>query len=133
MVRITEAVRAAMVEHARQDAPVEACGYLGAKDGIVMACYRMKNIDASGEHFTLDPEEQFSILRDMRKNTIQLAAVYHSHPATPARPSVEDIQLAYDPDIHYVIVSLMDGEERVRSFRIRDSRVENEDIEIVDS
>ena len=132
MVRITKAVLAAIVEHARQDAPVEACGYLGERDGIITACYRMKNCDGSGEHFSLDPEEQFSVLRDMRNNNIQLAAVYHSHPATPARPSEEDIRLAHDPGIRYIIISLMNGEDSIRSFRIRDSRVEHEDIEIME-
>ena len=132
MVHITTAVLTAILEHAREESPIEACGYLGSQGGTIMAFYRMKNVDVSGEHFTLDPDEQFSVLRDMRNNNIQLAAVYHSHPATPARPSDEDIRLAYDPGIRYIIISLMNGEEPVRSFRIRDSRVEQEDIEIVE-
>jgi len=129
---MTETVLAELIEHARRDAPLEACGYLGGKDGIITVCYPMKNIDSSGEHFSLDPEEQFSVFRDIRKNNKTLAAVYHSHPDSPARPSVEDIRLAYDPDIHYVIVSLMGGVESVNSFLIKDSVVKPEGIEVFD-
>ncbi len=132
MIRMTETVLTEIVDHARQDAPLEVCGYLGAKDGIIMVCYRMKNIDVSGEHFTLDPEEQFSVLKDMKKKGVKLTAVYHSHPATPARPSEEDIRLAFDPDILYVIVSLMNGKESVKVFRIIGSHAEPEDIEILE-
>jgi len=45
-------------------------------------------------------------------------AVYHSHPATPARPSLEDLRLAHDPKMVYVIVSLMAGVAPVRAFKI---------------
>jgi len=128
---MTKAVWDNIIDHARQDYPVEACGYLGAADGIITACYRMKNTDDSGEHFTLDPGEQFSVIRDMRKNGMKLTAVYHSHPVTPARPSAEDIRLAYDPDVSYVIVSLKNGNESVKSFLIRDNEVEPEEIEVV--
>ena len=69
---------------------------------------------------------------DGEKKGFELAGVYHSHPTSPARPSQEDIKLAYDPDLSYVIVSLADWENPLKSFRIRDSQVEPEEIEIVD-
>jgi proteasome lid subunit RPN8/RPN11 len=67
----------------------------------------------------------------MRAAGLQLRAIYHSHPATAARPSEEDIRLAYDPGVSYVIVSLAEENPAVRSFRIRALQVEPEDIEIV--
>ncbi len=132
MIQMTKAVWKAIISHAQKDAPIEACGYLGQTDGIITVCRPMKNIDESGEHFTLDPEEQFSAVKEMRKNGVRLAAVYHSHPETLARPSEEDIRLAYDPGISYVIVSLESGGESVKSFLIRDSQVTTEEIEIVE-
>ncbi|MHB9029919.1 MAG: M67 family metallopeptidase [Candidatus Latescibacterota bacterium] len=132
MIRMSKTIWTEIIEHARRDAPIEACGYLGEENGVISVCRPMRNMDASGEHFTLDPDEQFAVLRELRKNGVRLAAVYHSHPATPARPSAEDIRLAYDPVISYVIVSLKDGADTVKSFRIKDSRAENEAIEIVE-
>ena len=131
MLKITENVITGMVAHARGEAPIEACGYLAKKEGVVVHQYKMKNMDASKMHFTLDPEEQFKAMRDMRDKGFKLAGVYHSHPTTSAHPSKEDIRLAYDPDISYVIVSLADGSENVKSFKINESRVEPEPIDIV--
>ena len=91
----------------------------------------MKNVDQSPEHYSFDPQEQFKTVREARANGFELCAVYHSHPETPARPSEEDIKLAFDPHISYVIVSLADRKEEVKSFRITDGRVEAENIEIV--
>jgi len=50
-----------MIEHARAESPLEACGYLAEKDGVITAVFRMTNIDASAQHFSLDPAEQFDI------------------------------------------------------------------------
>ena len=128
MLRIETDIIAGMVGHAKRVAPVEACGYLAGKDGLVTRQYRLKNIDASEIHFSLDPREQFDAVRDMRERGLALAAVYHSHPETPARPSAEDIKLALDPDISYVIVSLSDGVETVESFKINEDGVEKEEL-----
>lgn len=121
-----------IIEHAKREAPVEACGYLAAKDGIVSRYYDLTNIDHSQEHFSFDPKEQFAVVKDARAKGYEVCAVYHSHPATPARPSVEDIRLAYDPVISYVIVSLAGGQEDVRSFKIAGGKAEREDLEMVD-
>ena len=121
-----------MIEHARAESPLEACGYLAQKDGVITAVFRMKNIDASAQHFSLDPAEQFAAVRKMRADGLHMAAVYHSHPASPARPSVEDIRLANDPDLKYLIVSLDHAEPDVKSFIIRGGQVLPDPIEIVE-
>ncbi len=131
MLYLSQEVIDAIIVHARQEAPVEACGYLAEREGIVVGSYPLTNMDASQEHFSLSPAEQFAAVREMRAAGLQVRAIYHSHPASPARPSEEDIKLAYDPDISYVIVSLAEENPVVRSFRIRAPQVEQEDIEIV--
>ena len=120
-----------MISHAKEVAPIEACGYLAEKNGEVVAFYKMTNVDASADHYTLDPKEQFSRVKEIRSAGMELCAVYHSHPVSPARPSQEDIRLAYDPSLSYVIVSLADQGEVVNSFRIKNVIVESEEIEIV--
>jgi proteasome lid subunit RPN8/RPN11 len=121
-----------IIAHAQKEAPLEACGYLAGKDGIIVKHYELTNTDKSEEHFSFDPKEQFETLRDARQNGLEMSAVYHSHPATPARPSEEDKRLAYDPNIRYVIISLADGMADVRSFRIVNSAVTPEYIETVE-
>ncbi len=130
-MKIPKEIVDAIFEHVTTLAPVEACGYLAGKDDRVLTYYRMTNIDQSEEHFTFDPEEQFRVIKATRKEGIELIGVYHSHPATPARPSKEDIRLAYDPAIIYVIVSLADSKKTVKSFRINGEEVTTERLEII--
>jgi proteasome lid subunit RPN8/RPN11 len=119
MLRIAHQVMADLVAHARRDAPIEACGYLAERDEVVAVAIPLKNADASQEHFTLDPAEQFAAVRHMRAEGLKLKGVYHSHPASPARPSPEDLRLANDPDLSYVIISLAADEPAIKSFRIQ--------------
>ncbi len=131
MLKILENIFSEIIVHAKKEAPIEACGYLAEKEGVIVQQYKMKNMDASEVHFTLDPEEQFEAVRDMRERGLKLAATYHSHPTTSAHPSQEDIRLAYDPDLSYVIVSLVDGSATLKSFKIRDNQVESEKIDVL--
>ncbi len=132
MIGITRDVADDIIEHAKKDTPVEACGYLAGKNGVITKSYRMTNIDNSLEHFSFDPKEQFDVVRKARSEGLEIIANYHSHPVTPARPSLEDINLAYDPNISYLIISLAGGREDIKSFSIKKSEVKIQDIEIID-
>jgi proteasome lid subunit RPN8/RPN11 len=123
MLRIKTADAEAIAAHARAGLPNEACGLLagtiGEDEKTVEAVYFLQNTDQSGEHFSMAPEEQFRAVSDMRKKGLVLLGNFHSHPATPARPSQEDIRLAFDPSLSYVIISLMDPQPVLKSFLIR--------------
>jgi proteasome lid subunit RPN8/RPN11 len=131
-MKIKKDIIAKIIKHAQSGLPIEMCGYLAGEDGVITKHYELTNIDNSEEHFSFDPKEQFATVKDARANSLEIYAVYHSHPATPARPSQEDIKLAYDPNISYVIISLADGTEDVKSFKIKDAKVTPEDIEGVE-
>ena len=75
--------------------------------------YLLTNLDASNEHFSMDPKEQLAAVKDMRANGYQLLGNFHSHPESPSRPSEEDKRLAYDSKVNYLILSLMDLENPV--------------------
>ena len=121
-----------MIGQAREGFPFEVCGILGGRGNIVSAIYPMTNTDAGRDHFMMDPPEQFSVVKALRSQELEMLAVYHSHPATPARLSDEDIRLALTPDISYVIVSLADpSAPEVRSFRIADKKVDSEELRII--
>lgn len=128
MLTITKAVFNQIIEHAKNDLPNEACGYLAGVNGLVNTAYELTNIDHSPEHFSFDPAEQFKTVKDVRSKDLEILANYHSHPSSPARPSIEDIRLAFDPNISYVIVSLAADEPSVKSFKIKDGIVTPEEI-----
>lgn len=131
-MKIKKPVIEAVIKHARRDAPLEACGYLAARDGIITASYPLSNVDKSNEHFSFDPKEQFTAMRDARSKGLDLCAVYHSHPNTPARPSDEDIRLARDPAVLYAIISLAGGKEDIRVFKIKGQMAEQVGLEVID-
>ncbi|VAW23448.1 hypothetical protein MNBD_BACTEROID01-2819 [hydrothermal vent metagenome] len=130
-VNIKEQVIERIVAHAEKEAPIEACGYLAGKDGVITKHYELTNVDNSPEHFSFDPEEQFNVLKQARNEGLEIMANYHSHPATPARPSQEDIRLAYDPGISYFIVSLA-GNPKIKSFKIKNGVVTQQKIELIE-
>ena len=124
-----------IVEYAKAGLPNEACGLLGGTvDGDirqVKKVYYLTNIDASREHFSMDPKEQFAAVKDMRANGLTLIGNFHSHPESPARPSEEDKRLAYDSKIRYLILSLMDMDAPVlKGFKIENGNVAIEEIGI---
>lgn len=131
-MKIKREVVDSVIQHAKKDAPIEACGYLAGCDELITRNYGMANMDKSTQHFSFDPQEQFNVFRGARAAGLEIYAVYHSHPGTPARPSPEDLKLAYDPNISYVIISLAGGREDIKSFKIKGSKQEPESLEIID-
>ena len=101
-----------IIAYAKAGLPNEACGLLGGtvdgKDRRIEKVYYLTNIDASREHFSMDPKEQFEAVKDMRANGLSLIGNFHSHPESPSRPSEEDKRLAYDSSVRYLILSLID-------------------------
>jgi len=110
-----------ILKQAKAEAPIEACGILAGKDGEVEKLYKMTNADQSSDHFMMEPKEQFKVAKDIRSAGLEMLAIYHSHPITPARPSDEDIRLALTPDVTYVIFSLQSADSPViKGFLIRE-------------
>ena len=106
-----------MLQHCKDGMPNESCGLLaGTVEGevkTVTKIYLLTNIDASNEHFSMDPKEQFAALKDARANGVGIIGNFHSHPESPSRPSEEDKRLAYDPNIEYLILSLQEADHPV--------------------
>ena len=113
---------------ARAEMPLEACGLLSGKEDRIEAIYPMVNIDQSPEHFSLDPAEQLAVIKQARTRRQQILAVYHSHPATPARMSDEDIRLAWDPNVLFIIFSV--AEAKLKAFRVVENQSREETLEI---
>jgi [CysO sulfur-carrier protein]-S-L-cysteine hydrolase len=129
----------AMISHARADHPDEACGVIIGSFGSDRPArlIQMINADRSPTFFRFDPAEQFRLYQEMDANDEEIVVVYHSHTATEAYPSRTDVSLAAEPQAHYVLVSTaasgnQDGPVEVRSYRILDGVVTEEEIEITE-
>ena len=131
MIRVPQHIIDGIIHQAKQELPNEACGYLVGKADEVSQQYPLTNTDHSPDHFSFDPAEQFDVLRSARNGGLEIVANYHSHPSTPARPSEEDIRLAYDPNILYFILSLAEATPVLKAFRIENGQVSQVEIKAV--
>ncbi len=133
MIIITRKLINEILNHAVKCLPNEACGLLGGRfEGgkkNVEVIYGMTNADDSPEHFSMDPKEQFTAVKDMRSNGWAMLGNFHSHPESPARPSEEDKRLAFDSEASYLILSLLEKDNAVlKSFKIIKNEVLEEKI-----
>lgn len=110
-----------IILHAKEMLPKEACGLIAGtmegKDKRIEKIYKMQNADHSDKHFSMDPKEQIRVEKDARESGMMILGNYHSHPKAPAFPSKKDIELAYDLQADYLILSLMDlGQPVLKAF-----------------
>lgn len=131
MIKIPKRLYARLIEYARNGAPEEVCGLIGGteRDGIREAreIYFLENAAHSETRFFMTSAEQFAAIRDMRAKKIKLIGCFHSHPKTAANPSAEDLRLAYDKNISYVIISLKGGAD-IKSFRVTEGAPSQETV-----
>lgn len=124
MLKINEDVVEQIKKIAQSRLPNEACGYLAGKNKIITRCYELTNTDHSPEHFSFDPNEQFETIKVARSEGLEIIANFHSHPETLARPSTEDIKLAFDPNIFYGIISFKNDVGELNFFKIKEGKVD---------
>ena len=131
---LNHAVLEQVLDQARQAHPIECCGMLVAKAGHrqVVRCVPMRNVAASEVYFSFDSGEQLRVLRELDEQGEECIGIYHSHTASHARPSREDIEFANDPGMHYLIASTWrECLVPVRSFRIVEGHVFEESIHLL--
>ena len=133
MLPLSRTIYEMMIAHCRREAPKEACGLLAGAGGAVTKIYPMTNADNSPISYTMDPLEQLRAQKAMRADGVELAAIYHSHTASPAQPSPTDIKLATYPDAFYIVISLAEPMRPVaKAFRIVDGQVTEDDLQVIE-
>ena len=137
MLKLRKDLYDKMLKHCEDGLPNESCGLIaGTVDGDVKTVekvYLLTNIDASREHFSMDPKEQLAAVKDARAAGLAMIGNFHSHPESPSRPSEEDKRLAYDSTAEYLILSLMEpGNPVLKAFGVdAEKNVTVHEIEIV--
>lgn len=137
MLRISQELVDAMVAHARQDHPDEACGVIAGPVGSdqPLRFIPMVNAARSPTFYEFDSMDLLRLYREMDDQDEEPVVIYHSHTATEAYPSRTDVSYASEPNAHYVLVSTREtgsdeGPFELRSYRIIDGVVEEEPVEI---
>lgn len=133
MIHLTKELFNQIAEHSRREFPNEACGILAGKEGRVEKIYEMTNTDKSPSTFFMDAKEQFKVMKEIRNLGLEMVGIYHSHVASQAYPSNHDVELAFYPEVSYLIVSLEDKDNPdIRSFKIKDGKISEEEVEIIE-
>jgi proteasome lid subunit RPN8/RPN11 len=124
----------AMVGHAYDGLPDEACGLFAGSPGAdrVTAFYPCRNAAESSKVYTIDPKDHLRADRDAEGRGLEINGVMHSHTHTDAHPSPTDVQQAPDPSWHYVIVSLRQEAPVLRSYRIFEGEMREEVVSLSD-
>ena len=114
-----------------------------AVDGVATEVHRVGNTAASPYRYEMNPLQMMRLERQRDDTGETLFAIYHSHVASPARPSPTDVRMAFFPpgeteqppmfpQTYYILVSLQHEEADVRAYHIRQGGViEEEPIEVV--
>jgi len=132
VLTLTSAQRDTMVATCIRALPDEGCGLLvGTPDGVVDEIVPSVNVAASAKIYEIDPKVLLRTYRQAEDRGLEVIGVFHSHTHSAAYPSPTDIRQAPDPSWHYVLVSLAVLPTDVRSYRIVDGVVTEEDIETV--
>jgi proteasome lid subunit RPN8/RPN11 len=100
-----------MLWHALAESPLECCGLLAGvihTDGTaeVRLRYPILNALRSPVEFESDPASLLSAWNDIRRQELEVLAVYHSHPTSAPVPSRKDLERNWSPDVVNLIISL---------------------------
>jgi proteasome lid subunit RPN8/RPN11 len=140
VLTIDQATYDAIVAHARRDHPDEACGMVAGPAGSDRPERLVEMVNAAGSptFYEYDSMELLRLYREMDANDEEPVVIYHSHTATEAYPSRTDVDLASEPNAHYVLVSTREqgnnsAPVEFRSFRIVDGVVTEEEIAVVEA
>lgn len=132
MLRLSASAHAAIVGHAYDGLPDEACGLLLGPPGRDSApiFHPTRNAAGSSRVYSIGPKDFLDADDAADAAGLAIVGVVHSHTHTDAYPSPTDVAQAPDPSWHYVIVSLRDEAPVVRSYRIVDGTIAEEPVRI---
>ncbi len=132
MLHFSRSDIASMIAHVIDSLPQEGCGLIAGDPSstVVSKWFPATNLERSAKLYSVDPMDFLKADRQAQASGLEVVGVFHSHTKSDAYPSPTDIELAPDPNWHYVIISLRHSDPVIRSFRIVQGEVEEETIEV---
>lgn len=136
MLQLTRDVHEAMLVHALDGLPDEACGLFATDPatGTVVRFFPMVNTAKSSQLYVLDGREMMDVEAQADAAGLLVSGVMHSHTHTSAYPSPTDVRDAevFDPfgAWVFVIVSLKHPEPALRAFRILGDTITEEPVTV---
>ena len=134
MLHLRESAYRAIVGHAYDGLPNEACGLVAGRGDVVEAFVACENADRSSRTFSLGPDAWEKVDTEIEGRGLTTLGVVHSHTHTEAYPSPTDIDQAGNPFLagwRWVLVSLRQPEPVVRSYLIDGEIVTEEEISLL--
>ncbi len=131
-LRMPRPVYDAIRAHGEETYPHECCGALlgrtSADGWLVVSAVRAGNTrtDSAHNRYSIAPVELVKIEREARRQGLDIAGFYHSHPDHPAQWSVTDFAEAHWIGCSYVITEIASGKARItNSFHLAGSTEED--------
>jgi proteasome lid subunit RPN8/RPN11 len=136
VLRISRSAYDAMIGHAYDGLPDEACGLLGGRygRGSVDVFVPTRNADSSSRTYSIGPDGFADAEAVLDPLGLDIVGVMHSHTHTEAYPSPTDVDKGDNPLLegwHFVIVSLRAEAPTLRSYLIVDRQIREEVVEVV--
>lgn len=131
MLSLSALHRDAIVATCVRALPNEGCGLLlGTPDGTVTEILPSANVADSAKLYEIDSGVLLRAYRRSDDEGLSVLGAFHSHTHSEAYPSPTDVAQAPDPGWHYVVVSLRDVPSDIRSFRIIEGDIVEEQISL---
>ncbi len=96
--------------------PDECCGLLVGhsmdRDNIIVSRVEPSPNMTDGalcDSFEVDPKLRFDLMRELANGPDRIVGHYHSHPDGPAEPSRQDLDMAWEPELVWLITSVVKG------------------------
>jgi proteasome lid subunit RPN8/RPN11 len=120
-------VREAMIRQAVEELPNECCGLLAGRGSIELSIPLVNEL-RSPTSYRADLSGLFEAHRRLRRDNLDLLAIYHSHPSSDAVPSRRDRAEWCHGNAAMIIISLKDEVPVVRAWQIDGDRVREMEI-----
>jgi proteasome lid subunit RPN8/RPN11 len=132
MIQIPRTIYERMIDHAKKESPLECCGILAGNGKTVHNVFQVLNAEKSPTRYSMSPLDQLKVFEEMKKGSMEMVAVYHSHPQTIPFPSETDVKLAFYPEISSIIISLKEKDNPVmKAFSIGKDAIYPEEIKVI--
>ncbi len=105
---------AILKRHARQNEPNESCAILFGRNEdrkfSISDIFLTRNASPSPVNFTISNEELIKAYQESEKKSLEVIAIFHSHPDSPAYPSLTDKEYMEINPVPWIIYSNINDE-----------------------